>query len=83
MDQKGLAAMLTPIQSVGVAPEVNPRITQARKHALKPGADVTKSPKQGYQWLHEKDLCPPKIFLKSRARVAEWSTAPCLWHGQS
>ena len=29
--------------------------------ALKPRADVTRSPKKGYQWLHEKDLCPPKI----------------------
>ena len=28
--------------------------------ALKPRADVTRSPKQGYQWPHEKDLCPPK-----------------------
>ena len=32
--------------------------------ALKPRADVTRSPKQGYQWPHEKDLCPPK-FLKN------------------
>ena len=29
--------------------------------ALKPRAAVTRSPKQGYQWSHEKDLCPPKI----------------------
>ena len=33
MDQKGPAAMLTSIQSAGVAPEVNLRITQAKKHA--------------------------------------------------
>ena len=33
VDQKSLAAMLTSIQSAGVAPEVNLRITQARKHA--------------------------------------------------
>ena len=32
--------------------------------ALKPRGDVTRSPKQGYQWPHEKDLCPPKIFKK-------------------
>ena len=44
---------------------------QARKHAserstlaLKPRADVTRSPRQGYQWPHKKDLCPPKIFKK-------------------
>ena len=28
---------------------------------LKPRADVTRSPKQGHQWPHEKDLCPPKL----------------------
>ena len=32
--------------------------------ALKPRGDATRSPKQGYQWPHEKDLCPPKIFKK-------------------
>ena len=29
--------------------------------ALEPRADVTRSPKQWYQWPHEKDWCPPKI----------------------
>ena len=29
--------------------------------ALKPRADITRSPKQGYRWPHEKDLHPPKI----------------------
>ena len=29
--------------------------------ALKPRGDVTRSPKQGYQWPHKKDSCPPKI----------------------
>ena len=32
--------------------------------ALKPRGDVTGSPKQGYQWPHKKDSCPPKIFKK-------------------
>ena len=32
--------------------------------ALKLGADVTRIPKQGYQWPHEKDLCPQKMFKK-------------------
>ena len=36
VDQKGSAAMLTSIQSAGVATEVNLRITQARKHARNP-----------------------------------------------
>ena len=31
--------------------------------ALKPRTDVTRSPKQGYQWSHEKDLCPPTNFF--------------------
>ena len=33
VDRKDLAAMLTSIQSADVAPEVNLRITQVRKHA--------------------------------------------------
>ena len=33
VDRKGLAAMLISVQSAGVAPEVNLRITQARKYA--------------------------------------------------
>ena len=32
--------------------------------ALKPRADVTRSPKQGYQWSHKKDLCSPIFFWK-------------------
>ena len=32
--------------------------------ALKPRGDVTRSPKQGYQWPHKKDLCPPNFLLK-------------------
>ena len=57
--------MLTFIQLSGVAPEVNLRNSvQVRKCAserfiltLKCRADVTRSPKQGYKWPHEKDLC--------------------------
>ena len=29
--------------------------------ALKPRGDVTRSLKQGYQWPHKKDSCPPKF----------------------
>ena len=32
---------------------------------LKPRADVTRSPKQGYQWPNEKGLFPPKIKKKN------------------
>ena len=31
---------------------------------LKPRENITRSPKQGYQWPHKKDLCPPNIFFK-------------------
>ena len=61
-------------EKAGVAPEVNLRNPlstgegiQAREStlALKPRADVTRSPKQGYQWPHKKDLCPTKMFKKN------------------
>ena len=50
-------------------PEVNLRNSiQTRKHtskkttlAIKPNADITRSPKQGCQWPHKKDICPPTI----------------------
>ena len=52
--------------------------TEARKHeskgstlALKPRVDATRSPKQGYQWLHKKDLCPSKIW-KKRVRCPKY-----------
>ena len=44
------------------------RVTQVRKHAsgstlaLKPRANVIRSPKQGYQWPHEKESCAPIFF---------------------
>ena len=34
--------------------------------ALKPRGEVTRSPKQGYQWPQEKDSCPPKINFKKK-----------------
>ena len=68
--------MLTSIQPTGVTPEENLRnSSQARKHArdkcslaLKPRADITRIPKHGYQWPHEKDLCSPKFFLKNETQ---------------
>ena len=33
--------------------------------ALKHMADITRSPRQGYQWPHEKNLCPPEITKKN------------------
>ena len=43
MNQKGLAAMLTSTQSSGVGPEVNLRITQARKYTkgIHPGLEMS------------------------------------------
>ena len=33
--------------------------------ALKPRGDVIRSPNQGYQWPHKKDLCPSKLKKNS------------------
>ena len=63
----------------GVAPEVHLRnSTQARKCAseistlvLKPMADITRSPKQGYQWPHKKDSCPTK-YKKKTTQLINW-----------
>ena len=48
--------------------------TQAREStlALKPRAHITRSPKQGFQWPHKKDLCSTKILKKN-------STFPIIW----
>ena len=66
--------MLATKKSVGVAPEVSlrkyvsctppPPSANKTQPALKPRVDVTRSPKQGHQWPHKKDLCPPIFFLK-------------------
>ena len=42
VDQKGLAAMLTSVQSAGVTPEVNVKTTQAKKQAkgIHPGFET-------------------------------------------
>ena len=75
MDQKSLAAMLTSIQSAGVSPEVNLRNSlqagdKACKRGIHPGFETQGRPHQksktGYQWPHEKDLCPPKILNKRK-----------------
>ena len=42
----------------------NQHLCSSHRLTLKPRTDVTKSPKQGYQWPHENDLCPPNFFLK-------------------
>ena len=55
------------IQAAGIAPEVIIRITSEKAHkkgstlALKPRTELTRSPKQGYQWPHKKDFFPLKL----------------------
>ena len=85
VDQKGLVAMLTSIQSAGVTPDMNLRNSvQTRKHrseesalALQLRADITRNPKQRYQWPYEKDLCPPKILKKKNLKKSKnkWQTS--------
>ena len=36
--------------------------------ALKPRGDVTRNPKQGYQWPQKKDMCPPKTLKKKKKK---------------
>ena len=58
---------------------------QATKHtseestlALKPRGDVTRSPKQGYQWPHKKESCPLKYLSHWKLFIHSKST--CLLH---
>ena len=48
------------------------QIMQVRKStlALTPRADLTRSPKQGYQCPHKKDCCPAKIKKKTIQKVS-------------
>ena len=60
-----LTGLTVLIPKFGVAPEVTEDCSGEKAHkgstlALKPRADVTRSPKQGCQWPHDKDLCPTK-----------------------
>ena len=73
---KQLAAMLAIYTGRGVAPEVNLRErishmppqssnTAEPTLALKPRGDITRSPKQGYQWPH-KWTCVQQKFKKKK-----------------
>ena len=50
--------------------------------ALKPRADVTRSPKQGYQRPHEKDLRPPKIQKKTNQKSKKSNKFPVSFGGR-
>ena len=50
--------------------------------ALKPRVDVTRIPKQGYQWPHKKVLCPPKFKKSEKIRKHSsrmYTTHFCGW----
>ena len=70
VEENGLAAMLAAKRLAGFTPEVNPGecITHtplpSAKKAVEPRGEITRCSKQGHQWQHKKDLCPPKFFLK-------------------
>ena len=78
--------MLASKRVAGVTPEVNFRecltfmplasTNKAAHSALKPRGDVTRSPKQGYQWPHKKDLRPPIFFKK------KWPSCVTSWWNQ-
>ena len=38
------------------------KVCKRSTSALKPWADITRSPKQGFQWPHKKNMCPIKVF---------------------
>ena len=76
---KQLAAMLAIYTGRGVAPELNlqehishmpPQSSNKAEPtlALKRRGDITRSPKQGYQWPQKMDMCPTKIYLKKKKR---------------
>ena len=72
----------------GVAPEVNltghtsytPLLSanKAATLALKRRGDVTRSPKQRYQWPHKTDMCSPKIFKPKKKRLPDTGSFPLL-----
>ena len=65
----GSAVMLAAKRSAGVAPVVNLKEYVIRTPLLSsnkaaPRGDVTRNPKQGYQWAHKKDSYSPRIKKK-------------------
>ena len=65
MDQKGLAAVLIIKMLADVKPEVNLKsqlhVSEGSTMALKPMADITRSPKTGVPVALIMDLCPSKV----------------------
>ena len=50
--------------------------------ALKPRADVTRSPKPGYQWPHKKDLCLSKYLKNKNSTCAMTYFDFIIFYGQ-
>ena len=77
MEESGSVAMLAGKRSIGVAPEVNFRecgthtSPQSTNKALKPKEDVTRSPKQGYQWPLKKIFKKHIPFKTSNTKQTE------------
>ena len=93
--------MLAVKRSAGVAPEMNlkertphtppPSSNKAVNSDFESHLDVTRSPKQGYQWPIKKDMCPPEVrktrysveffsnlkFSKPSEFSDVWSLQPC------
>ena len=89
VEENGSAAMLAAKWVAGVAPEVNlrdhvkcmllPSLNKALPTlALKPRGDITRSPKQGYQWPHKKNLYPPKILKKEQTWCGDKFWFECI-----
>ena len=80
----GSAAMLAAKRSAGVAPEVNfmeyvtcmppPSMNKAETLALKPRGDITRSPKQGYQWPTKRTHVLQKILKKEKKVMGHKAT---------
>ena len=86
VDENDSAAMLAAKRSAGVTSDVNLRIplctgNEVGKQGQTQGRHHQKS-KIGYQWLHKKYWCSPKIFLKkTKKTVASSEPANQInWH---
>ena len=84
VDWKGFAAMLTSTVSRchtrGESEDhISKKACKGSTLALKPRADISRSPKQGYQWPHENDLCPPKTFFKKDFIFTKANWYGCEW----
>ena len=85
--ERWLAAMLAIKRSAGVTLEVNlrectsymplPHANKLSTLALKPKEDVTRSPKQGYEWPHKRP-CVCQIFFKKPKKEADRNWVPFL-----